>query len=385
MICGEPPPLTPVAAPGTLTSQRESDMTDGAGWGQPQQHGGPDPVQGPQQPGWGQPQPPPGWHQPQPPPPGWHQQPPPTGWGQPQPPPGWHQQPPGDAGQYGPGQPGSWHQAEKPGIIPLRPLAVGEILDGAFTAVRRNPGATVGLTIAATAVVQIISTLLTAWSQRTSTAAEGFATVVTFVLYGVLAIVLAGMLSAVVSEAVLGGTMSAGEALRRIQPRLGGLIGLSIAVGLLTVLGLIGLFVGAIFVMVALSMATPAFVLEGGSVSTALRRSWTLVRGTWWRTFGILLLAEIMVGILTAILLIPLAVIIAVGGGSLTDPSNGTLTALGLLLTAVMNIAARAVTTPISAGVIVLLYIDRRIRLEGLDVTLVQTVRDRATNARRYE
>ncbi len=207
----------------------------------------------------------------------------------------------------------------------------------------------------------------------------------TFVLYGVLAIVLAGMLSAVVSEAVLGGTMSAGEALRRIQPRLGGLIGLSIAVGLLTVLGLIGLFVGAIFVMVALSMATPAFVLEGGSVSTALRRSWTLVRGTWWRTFGILLLAEIMVGILTAILLIPLAVIIAVGGGSLTDPSNGTLTALGLLLTAVMNIAARAVTTPISAGVIVLLYIDRRIRLEGLDVTLVQTVRDRATNARRYE
>ncbi len=92
-----------------------------------------------------------------------------------------------------------------------------------------------------------------------------------------------------------------------------------------------------------------------------------------------------MVGILTAILLIPLAVIIAVGGGSLTDPSNGTLTALGLLLTAVMNIAARAVTTPISAGVIVLLYIDRRIRLEGLDVTLVQTVRDRATNARRYE
>ncbi|WP_239373958.1 hypothetical protein [Frankia sp. Cj5] len=351
-------------------------MTDGAGWGQPQQHGGPDPVQGSQQPGWGQPQPPP---------PGWHQQPPPTGWGQPQPPPGWNQQPPGDAGQYGPGQPGSWHQAEKPGIIPLRPLAVGEILDGAFTAVRRNPGATVGLTIAATAVVQIISTLLTAWSQRTSTAAEGFATAVTFVLYGVLAIVLAGMLSAVVSEAVLGGRMSAGEALRRIQPRLGGLIGLSIAVGLLTVLGLIGLFVGAIFVMVALCMATPAFVLEGGSISTALRRSWTLVRGTWWRTFGILLLAEIMVGILTAILLIPLAVIIAVGGGSLTDPSNGTLTALGLLLTAVMNIAARAVTTPISAGVIVLLYIDRRIRLEGLDVTLVQTVRERATNDRRYE
>ncbi|WP_322755127.1 hypothetical protein [Frankia sp. Cas3] len=362
-------------------------MTDGPGWGQPQQHGGPDPAQGqpPPPPGWGQPQPPPGWNQQPPPPPGWGQPQPPPGWGQPQPPPGWNQQQPGGPGQWGPGQPGPWQQAEKPGIIPLRPLAVGEILDGAFSALRQNPGATIGLTVAATTVVQIISTLLTAWSQRTSTNAEIFATIITAVLYGVLAIVLAGMLSAVISDATLGSKMSAGEALRRIQPRLGGLIGLSIAVGALTLLGLIGLIIGALFVTVALAMSTPAFILEGGSVGTAMRRSWTLVRGAWWRTFGIILLTYVMVTVLTAILLIPLAVIITAGGGSLTDPYSGALTTLGLLVTAVMNIAVRAVTTPITAGVIVLLYIDRRIRLEGLDVTLAQAARDRATSGRGYQ
>ena len=35
--------------------------------------------------------------------------------------------------------------APKPGIVPLRPLGVGEILDGAFTSMRRYPKATLGL------------------------------------------------------------------------------------------------------------------------------------------------------------------------------------------------------------------------------------------------
>src|SRR5215470_416325 len=45
-------------------------------------------------------------------------------------------------GQAGPGHPryGQWPsqpQAPKPGVIPLRPLGVGELLDGAFTSIRR--------------------------------------------------------------------------------------------------------------------------------------------------------------------------------------------------------------------------------------------------------
>ena len=46
--------------------------------------------------------------------------------------------------------------APKPGVIPLRPIGLGEILDGAFTSVRRNPKATIGLA----AIVMLISGLI---------------------------------------------------------------------------------------------------------------------------------------------------------------------------------------------------------------------------------
>src|SRR5215469_9344211 len=102
----------------------------------------------PGQPGYppyGQP-PPPGGYPPygQPPPPGGY---PP--YGQP-PPPGGYPPPYGQAGQppygYGPGYgrpgPGGWNAAPAPGGVPLRPLALGDILNGAVTIARRNPAAT---------------------------------------------------------------------------------------------------------------------------------------------------------------------------------------------------------------------------------------------------
>jgi hypothetical protein len=44
----------------------------------------------------------------------------------------------------------------KPGVIPLRPLGVGEILDGAVTTIRRNPGPMLGLS----AIVAVLTQLL---------------------------------------------------------------------------------------------------------------------------------------------------------------------------------------------------------------------------------
>src|SRR4051794_32416621 len=46
--------------------------------------------------------------------------------------------------------------APRPGIIPLRPLGVGELLDGAFTAMRRYPRATLGLSAIIAAVQQLL-------------------------------------------------------------------------------------------------------------------------------------------------------------------------------------------------------------------------------------
>jgi len=41
----------------------------------------------------------------------------------------------------------------KPGIIPLRPLGVGELLDGAISCIRRNPAITLLIGAAVVAVV----------------------------------------------------------------------------------------------------------------------------------------------------------------------------------------------------------------------------------------
>ena len=47
-------------------------------------------------------------------------------------------------GNRGTGNSGGWHAAP-PGGVPLRPLALGDILNGAVTLARRNPAATFGL------------------------------------------------------------------------------------------------------------------------------------------------------------------------------------------------------------------------------------------------
>ena len=76
---------------------------------------------------------------------------------------------PGGPGQQGLGQPppGQWPRygeaAPKPGVIPLRPLGVSEILDGAFASIRRNPKAILGLA----AVVMTISAVISATITRT--------------------------------------------------------------------------------------------------------------------------------------------------------------------------------------------------------------------------
>ena len=46
-------------------------------------------------------------------------------------------------------------QAPRPGCVPLRPLGLGDILDGSFKVIRRNPKATLGLS-AAVAVLQVL-------------------------------------------------------------------------------------------------------------------------------------------------------------------------------------------------------------------------------------
>jgi len=67
--------------------------------------------------------------------------------------------------------------------------------------------------------------------------------------------------------------------------------GLGVALAVPPVLGLLAL---AAWLYIKVALATPAVVLEKVGPLQGLAGSWRLVRGSWWRLFGILLLATIV-------------------------------------------------------------------------------------------
>jgi hypothetical protein len=134
-----------------------------------------------------------------------------------------------------------------------------------------------------------------------------------------------------------------------------------------------------IWLLVACSLALPTVVLERQGPARALGRSFRLVRGSWWRVLGVTLLAGLIVLVAALVLQIPFNLIAraAGGGGSgfaaFTDPSN--VAVLSVVITTIGTIVSGAITRPIEAGVGVLLYVDLRMRKEGLDLALQTAAR----------
>jgi len=380
---------------------------------QPQQQ--PDASHPPQQPG----QPvPPGWAPVQPPayPPAGPGQP--AGWGGSPPGP-----PPGGAPGWGP-QPGwgaanqGWAPPPKPGVIPLRPLGVGEILDGAISTMRAHPRSMIGFSALVAVASQLVMVPLTYLllrdagdvafqvDQPASTedefafAASSISAVALSLLVTLVAtLILTGILTVVVSRAVLGQRITTGEAWQQARPRLPALFGVTVLVFLIVlVVAIVGLGPGivlaaanapgplvavafvvgvplflaaAVYLYVAFALAPPTVVLERLPVVASLRRSRALVKGAWWRTFGILLLVNVIAQILAGILSVPFT-IGALGATFFTGEDVNPYEIIPLLITAVGTIVAGAITWPFTAAATALLYVDRRMRREALDMQLTR-------------
>ncbi|WP_371678294.1 hypothetical protein [Streptomyces sp. NBC_01276] len=310
--------------------------------------------------------------------------------------------------------PGGWGgppPAAKPGVIPLRPLGLGEILDGAVSTLRGHwrPVLSVSLVVAALTQIALLfvqratmgSAVIT--TDPTPSAAETSKLLGdTALLYGaeyyleILGLFLVtALLAPVVSHAVLGrpSTLSATlRAVRPLAPRLAGLIALlllgALAAAVLPVLpgilagsaplAVLGVPVSMVLLAwfyVTFVLAPPALMLERGSVTDALKRSAKLVRGSWWRIFGISLLTWLLRGITSAIIVMPFAAValfLAPGGlGSLLDGSATTGWTF-LIIAAIGSVVGATVTLPMQTGVTTLLYVDQRIRREALDLELAR-------------
>ncbi|MFF2995035.1 glycerophosphoryl diester phosphodiesterase membrane domain-containing protein [Streptomyces sp. NPDC057950] len=434
------------ASPGSAPS--DGHEPDGSGTAQPPERpsdqGGPDQPEPPSK--WSKEQPPPGqWSAPSPQGPGRTPPPPPPGpgWGGGRPPgPGG---PAGRGGGYGawggpgrgPGGPTGWGgnwggppPAAKPGVIPLRPLGVGEILDGAVSTMRTYWRTVLGISLTVAVVTQIAVILLQGFflndnadtdalndpsatvgelSHALGSALLSSGIVLLITLLGT--IVATALLTSVTSRAVLGKPVTATEAWRDARPQLLKLFGLTfllpllacaiIGVGVLpgviiafagasgpgaalAALGGLGAAVVALWLMIRFSLASPALMLEKQGVLKSMSRSAKLVRGSWWRIFGIQLLATIIANIVASIVVIPFSILAAALSGNgisgFLNSGGGSLGWTFLVISGIGSVIGSMLTFPITAGVTVLLYIDQRIRREALDLDLA-----RAAGVRDYE
>jgi hypothetical protein len=268
--------------------------------------------------------------------------------------------------------------------IPLRPLGIGELLDATFSTIRRNPRATVGLAALLVALQQVLSvglqlaangvpTLVGAGDDTVSieTLIGGFGGLTGMLVAAVLGAVLTGMLVVVVSEDVLGRRVTVVDVWRRIRPRIWALLVAASISGVLPYAGLLFLVVPGLILWALWALTTPALILEGLGPFAALRRSAGLASPALLRVWWTRALAVLIGLLIQALVALPFSLAALALIGAITDGEPGPVAVVAVLtLTTLGEIAAGMITAPFLAGVLALLYLDRRMRAEGLDFAL---------------
>ena len=112
-------------------------------------------------------------------------------------------------------------------------------------------------------------------------------------------------------------------------------------------------------------LAVPSLMMQRTRGVAALRRSWALVRGTWWSVFGTVLLAWVLVLIVTLVLNAILGVIV----GAIVPSSHPGLHAFAL--GSIEGLGAVLVFSPFTCAIATVLTVDMRVRKEGLDLELL--------------
>ncbi|MBW0105318.1 hypothetical protein [Pseudonocardia sp. KRD291] len=306
-------------------------------------------------------------------------------------------------------------QAPRPGIVALAPLSGPDMLTGALRYIRSHwlvilvPSAVAMLVLTAVQVLlqfRLVSTLdVAGGGDPVEVTGPAFLTDV--LLFGAVGLVLGlvvfplvlSMLYSVLVPAVLGRAVPFGQALReglrrapallglQVVTALIGLVVVGVGIGLAVVIGVVGdgsgasiliavlvglaAYVAWIWISVTLMLAPPALVVERAGVGAALTRSRALVRGAWWRCFGILLLTAVAAAAaMGALIGIPTSLL---GTGTMMSsisaspgraPSASAFSAYFMIL-GIGTWLVSSVALPFGVGAVGLIYVDRRMRTEG--------------------
>lgn len=320
---------------------------------------------------------------------------------------------------------GGWTPPPKPGLLPLRPLGFGTLLWAPFRTLRHNPAATFGSGL----VVQLVSVIATAavfvpflaitFSRLENASAADTDAILSGTVGGFLLLMLVpvaisvvasaflqGVMVIEVASATLGDKLGFGALWRRAASRIWPLIGwtlmvgaallvafaliflvvllaaafdvtvLLIGVGLAIVLGL-GLIVLGAWLGVKVSLVPSAIVLERAGIRAAVARSWRLTNGFYWRTFGTLLLVSVILNVAANIVVQPVSLIGTLLAVVIDPTGTGaalTITIVTTVITVIISLLIGAITAVVQAALVAVIYIDLRMRKEGLDLELQRHV-----------
>jgi hypothetical protein len=331
------------------------------------------------------------------------------------------------------GQPvAGWTPPPKPGLIPLRPLTLGTLLGASFQVMRRNPRPTFGFALLLAGAVSVVSVIAMGlvgfilFSRPLQGSSEDQFTLMAgsvmggFVLgffvplaLGLVAFsILQGIIALEVARGTVGEKLRLGGLWRAARGRIAVLVGWSVLLVGVAVLffAVVGLVVGALTVgfgtdaigasIAVFALAYLAFIVLGAWLGTktalvpsiliierltlgkAIARSWQLTRDAFWRTFGTILLVSVIVGTATSIITTPVQFLFGIVAGLLT-PTGGTaddavvLVVVFAAVITVVTVIVTAIGLIVQSSATALIYIDLRMRKEGLDLELARFVEAR--------
>jgi hypothetical protein len=273
-----------------------------------------------------------------------------------------------------------------PGSVPhiaLRPMTVADILDGAFAIIKARPMRLLGIAAVFVVPVHLLAAYLqrdlvggagladfwldsddpavVAEAQQGSGGSEFLATILIWLVPGIALMFVAAAVSKLVGAWTAGEDPPAGQLLRSVGRLWWPLLAGFVCVHVVEVLGILTCYIGTVAAMAFYSVTAPVIGAENLGPIEAMKRSARLVGAQFWRVLGICILIAIVDTLLTS----------ALGGlpELLAAWFSWDLEVAWILL-AVGNIIGAVISTPFVAAASVLLYLDLRIRTEGLDIEI---------------
>jgi hypothetical protein len=151
------------------------------------------------------------------------------------------------------------------------------------------------------------------------------------------------------------------------------------------ILSFLGIAVLAAWLTTKLSLVPCVIVLERAGVRQAIVRSWRLTDRSFWKTLGTEWLVSVIVYTASQVVVQPISLIFGLGVGLLapngTDSSgfSSEWVLIGglYLLIGVIQLVFGAISAVVQAATVSVIYVDLRIRKEGLDLELIRFVEAR--------